>query len=333
MIEGQNTHKGKILVTGATGFLGRHLVSGILAAGWEVRALVRNASGRDLSYLAGAEIAEGDVLDVASVEKALDGVEQVVHAAAVVSFWRKKRAEMRKANVEGTANVVNCALEAGIQRLVHISSNGVFGGPPGLTIDESWRKPPGKGHSYYGKTKYYAEMEVYRAESEGLPMVMLNPGVVIGPGDWQAGPPKIFSVVYKGLRFYNRGGTSLVAVEDVVSAAILGLEGKLTEGERYLMVAETLPQKEFLGVVAEALGKKPPSVLLPAWVSLAVGYISEGIAFFTGKEPVISLETMKSATRTTHYNSRKIEAAGLLFTPIREAIRRTAAAFLQDQRR
>ncbi len=320
-----------ILVTGATGFLGKHLVAGLQDAGFRVRALVRNAQNRVLDFHPDVEIADGDVTDILSLEKALEGVDQVLHAAAVVSFWRKRREEMNLINVQGTAQVVDACIEAGISRLVHISSVGVFGRNIKGAVNEQTVTRPGKGHSFYGKSKYLAEIEVQRGVAEGLDAVILNPAVILGKGDWTMGPPKIFSVVNNGLRFYNQGTTGLVAVEDVVAAVILALQGKLPSGERFLLVADSLPQKDFLGLIAQGLHKSPPSIALPKWLTLLVGRISEGIANLTGKEPVISLETMRSSVRKSQYDGSKITVYdGFSYTPVHESIERTAAAFLQD---
>ncbi|RMG24805.1 MAG: NAD-dependent epimerase/dehydratase family protein [Bacteroidetes bacterium] len=321
-----------ILVTGATGFLGRHIVKDLLEAGLEVRLLVRNAPERELPWKKLVEIVEGDVLDVPALEKAMQGVDKVVHAAAAVSFWRRRRREMDAVNVKGTANVVNVCLEMGVERLVHISTTGATGKEEaGKMITEQTKWLPGKHNSYYGKTKHKAEMEIHRGVAEGLHALMLNPGVIVGPGDWSKGTPKMFRVVDKGLQFYNRGLIAVVGAEDVARATRLALQADIPAGERFILVAENLSQQEFFGYIAQELGRKPPRWKLPAELTLLVGFVSECIGTMVGKEPLITLESMKSSIRRYRYDGSKIESWGFRYTPIREVIARTAAAYLAEK--
>lgn len=320
-----------ILVTGATGFLGQHVVRALLGAGYDLRLLVRNAASRSLDYGKLVETVDGDVTEVDSLARAMQGIDTVIHLAAVVSYWPKKRPLLYRVNVEGTANVVNMALEAGVKRLVHMSSIAALGHEPGdrpITEESPWM--PGRENSYYSKTKYLAEMEVFRGIEEGLPAVMLNPAVVFGKTDrWSENTGKIFSVVHRGLRFFNRGLTGFVGADDVAQAVLLVLGEAPPAGERFILCAANLSQKEMLSKVARAIGKSAPTMPLPRWLTLSVGYISEGLAVLTGKEPLITRETMRSAVQRHYYDGSKITQMGLTYTPIDQVIAATGKAFLE----
>ena len=322
-----------ILITGATGFLGRFIVNELLEKGHELRLLVRNAKDRSLPWGSLVEVADGDIMDVNALEKAMQGVEYVVHAAAVVSFARKRRADMKAVNVGGTANVVNAALNAGVKKLVHISSVATTGrAGNGEEVDEETPWQEGAYHNFYGRCKREAEMEVYRGIAEGLPAVMLNPALIIGAGDWSAGTPKIFTTLYKGLSFYNEGVTGYIWAADVARAVSLVMESDLEKGERFILSAENLDQKTFFTEATLGMGLKPPHRRLPRWLGAIIGFVSEAWAFMIGSEPLITREIMRSANNKTYYRADKIERLGLVYTPMKKVIRETAEAFLADQK-
>lgn len=320
-----------ILLTGATGFLGKYLADEFLAAGHELRVLVRNPETRQLPWSSLVEVFEGDVMDVLSLERAMEGVEYVVHAAAMVSFWRKERAALMRINVEGTANVVNCCLDAGVQKLVHVSSIGALGrtndGSP-ITENTIWK--PEHAKSGYALSKYRAEMEVYRGIVEGLNAAMVNPGVILGAGDWTQGPPKMFTVVNKGLRFYPNGATGIVSAADVARATRLVMETDVPNGERYILVAENITFQELFTKIARSLGKTPPRWNLPNWLSLNVGRVSEVISRITGRPPIVSLESMRSSTRARTFDGSKINGLGFVYTPAEKVVEEIAKQFLGD---
>lgn len=320
-----------ILITGGTGFIGNYLVNELLEAGYELRLLVRNPEHRSFPWEAMVEIVQGDVLDVLSLEKAMEGVEYVIHAAAVVSFNKKQHARMKKINVEGTANVVNVALAKGIKKLVHLSSTSATGRVgKGETVDETSKWQGKEKHPQYGRSKRAAEMEVYRGIAEGLKAVMVNPAIVLGIGDWSSNTPKIFATVYKGLPFYNHGITAYVAAKDVAKALRLALESDFEEGERFILAAENLTQKDFLTKIAKALGKKPPQFALPRLLAPVIGWLSELMANLQGKTPIITRETMRSVNQKTYYNGQKALQLGLEYTRLDEVIAETAKEFLHE---
>ena len=323
-----------ILVTGATGFLGRFIVDELLSAGYEVRVLVRNAAERELPWRSMVEVMEGDVLDMVSLERAMEGVRYVIHAAAVVSMGRRRRYEMLRINAGGTANVVDACMAAGVSRLIQVSSVAAVGrtGTQELITEKTpWKG--GKEISWYARSKYKAELEVYRGIAEGLHAVMVNPGLIIGPAaDWTSGSAKIFHIVHKGLRFFNRGISGFVGAEDVARATRLVMEAdSLRAGERFLLVAENLSQKEAITQIAACLGKKPPKWQLPPQVSLLAGIVSGALAGLTGRDPIITLASMRNSIRRNYFDGSKITRLGFSYTPMKSVFEATAKAFLASK--
>lgn len=322
-----------ILVTGATGFLGRFIVDELLSNGYEVRVLVRNPESRDLPWKAMVEVAEGDIMDLVSLERAMEGVDRVIHAAAVVSMGRRLRYEMVRINAGGTANVVDACLTAGVEKLVQISSIaaiGRTGTAEPVTEETPWKVS--KEVSWYARSKYKAELEVHRGIAEGLNAVFVNPGLIIGPAaDWQSGTAKIFGIVHKGLRFYNRGVSGFVGAADVARATRLVMEQDIPNGQRFLLVAESLSQQEVIATIAKSLGKKPAKWQLPAQLSLLAGFVSELWAGITGKEPIITRASMRNSIRRNYFDGSKITGLGFSYTPMKAVFETTARAFLASK--
>ncbi|MEM7372900.1 MAG: NAD-dependent epimerase/dehydratase family protein [Bacteroidota bacterium] len=318
-----------ILITGATGFLGRTLVDNCLTAGYEVRALVRNPEGRDLPWKGLVDIAEGDVLDILSLCRAMEGVDTVLHAAAMVSFLKKDHDQLMRVNVEGTANVVDACLETGLPQLIHISSIASIGrAAKGQQSHEETPLHATHIGSNYAKSKIGAEREVQRGVAEGLQASILNPGMILGAGNWDDGTPKIFRTVANGLAFYNGGSNGWVAAEDVAQACLLAIDQDPTPGERYILVGENRSYHWFLTEVATQLKQKAPGIKIPRFVAIIAGWISEKVAPLFGKEPLLTLENMRSGTRNHAYDGSKITQLGLQYTPIEQVIAHTAQAYL-----
>lgn len=320
-----------ILVTGASGFLGHHIIDELLAAGYELRALVRNSKERQFAWSSMVEVVDGDVLDLGSLEKALEGIDTVVHAASVVSYWKKRHEEMRKINVEGTANLINLCIERGVHKWVHVSSIAALGKDTKekwITEETPWNA--GQTASAYAQSKYDQELEVYRGIAEGLEAVIINPGLILGKThNWQANTGKLFSVMAEGLSFVNKGSTGVVGAGDVARSIRLLLEKEVPAGERFVLVGTNLSQKELFGKMAKALGVNPPTRTLAPWLSMTVGYLSQLISRFTGKEPVITPETMRSSIKGYLYNGDKIGQYGFTYDPLDEIIQETAQAYLE----
>lgn len=327
----KDTHLDMILVTGATGFLGRYIIDELLLNGHDIRILVRNASKRKLPWAGLVEIVEGDILDVLALEKAFEGVDYVIHVAAMVSFWKRKREDMLKINIDGTANIVNACLEHNVKRLVHISSIAAVGKEEdGSLVRESNKWTVGKFTSNYALSKYKSEREVVRGVAEGLSAVMLNPGLIIGPGNWSQGTPKMYKIMSQGLSFYNSGTFGIVAGVDVAKAAVMMMEEEVDNGDRFILVAENISQKDYFSKIADELGVKRPKFKLPPWLTLFVGFISEGLSNLRGKEPLISRESMRSSVAQFRYDGSKILSYDFEYSSIEDIVKETAKAFIDQ---
>ena len=226
-----------ILITGANGLIGSFIAHKCVLEGQSVRILTRKNA--DLSSLSDIidkiEVFEGDILDIPLLEKAYEGIEEVIHCAAVVSFGDVGIDTLFKVNVEGTKNVVNIALKKNCKKLIYLSSIAAIGRDPKVNLtDENTLWVESDLNSQYAKSKYAAELEVWRATEEGLNAAILNPSVVLGPGDWNKSSTKIFKNIYEGMAFYPTGTTNLVDVRDVAEAAWLLLKSNISH-ERYII--------------------------------------------------------------------------------------------------
>jgi dihydroflavonol-4-reductase len=321
-----------ILVTGGTGFLGQQIVHQLLNAGQKVRLLVRQPKMAPFPPHPNLEIVEGDVLDVVSVADAMEGVKYVIHAAAVVSFWKKRAAEMKAINVDGTANVVDMAREAGIKKLVHISSIAALGRTKSpAEIDETAKWKDSKLNSNYSRSKFLAEMEVIRGVEEGLPAVMLNPGIIMGAGNWNSGTPHIVKTIFNGLKWYPRGFTGFVGVDDVARAAIALMDSKFVEAERFICVSENLYYKDVFKMIAESVGVKPPSKNASPGLARLGAFLMGIKSKLDGKEPMITPETVRtSGCHFTYDGSKLVREIGFQYTPVSNVIRETGTQFLKE---
>jgi nucleoside-diphosphate-sugar epimerase len=321
-----------ILLTGATGFLGAHLALQLLDAGHQVRALYRSQAKRDHHPLFTKAIidqidwVEGDLFDQSILLKAMEGVDRVYHCAAMVSFGRGQQAALMRTNVAGTAEVVNNCLVAGVPRLVYVSSIAALGRDPlQPKVSESTPWKDGPHNSPYALSKFRAENEVWRGMEEGLEVVIVNPSVILGPGDWLEGSNRLFRTVYQGLKVYSPGQTGFVDVRDVADAMIqLDKGGHI--GKRFLLNGANLAYKTLFDTIAKAFGVKPPQWCPPRWMS-EVGWRFFAItSFFTRKEPFITRETVKSAYNSFEYDGSKISREiGFSYRPIETTIQESCA--------
>lgn len=322
----------KVLVTGGTGFIGSYLTRLLIARGYEVRALRRANSPMDLiAPVAGqVEWVEADVTDLPALEDAFAGVTHVCHCAAMVSFHPRDVRRMMQINVEGTANMVNLALDCGVQKFVHVSSIAALGRAkdrPELSESSSWVQS--SGNSQYAISKYRSEQEVWRGQAEGLPVAIVNPSVVLGSGFWQSGSGQMFQKVHEGLRFWSVGRTGVVDVRDVAQAMLLLLESGVT-AERYILNAVNIPFRDLFFQVADALGAKRPAIKVSpmlAEVAWRVEWLKEKL---TGAQPIVTRESARSSVSQFFYdNAKSLTLPGFAYRPLEQTIRETAAQFLE----
>lgn len=319
----------KTLVTGATGLIGSTLTRQLLAADTSVRILHRPTSSFDLLGAAADRIERvtGDLLDARSLYSAMEGVTHVYHAAALVESEAASGA-LHRANVHGTANVVNAALQANIRRLVHVSSIAALGHPeddPAPTIDEAsaWRPPPSA--SAYARSKYDAELEVHRSIAEGLDAVIVNPSLVFGTGRPGANTRRIIDTVRSGwLPGVPAGSTNVVDVKDV-AAGLRRAMAHGTTGERYILGSENLTWKSLIHTLADAFGTDPPTRIIPPHLLTVAGGLAEAAAWLTGTTPHLTRSLARSASRQRRYdNAKATTQLGCTFRPFVETAQRIA---------
>ncbi|MFT4600610.1 MAG: dihydroflavonol-4-reductase [Arenicella sp.] len=331
-----------VFITGATGLLGSHLILDLLLKGEEVRALKRKTSNTEQVRLlfehyhpnkgdklfSKIEWIEGDLLDVTSLSDGMKDCSAVYHCAAMVSFVKRDFKKMMKINKHGTANVVNCCLAEKIDELIYVSSTAAIGRDPlkeFYTEANKWVNSV--DNSNYAVTKYSAELEVWRGTEEGLNAVIVNPCVILGPGNWNESSLSIFKVVKKGLKFYTPGMNAFVGVRDVSQAMIRLAENKVYN-DRFLVISENLFFKDLFEKIAKAFGVKAPSMLVKPWMA-GLAWRLEGILrFLFRKKQNITKETARSSMKITKYSSEKLkDKIGFEFRPIDEVISNATAFF------
>ncbi len=319
-------------VTGGTGLVGAYLLRYLVRAGVRVRALKRANSPMNLvaDVADKVEWVEGDILDVATLEEAMRGVTEVYHSAAMISFDPRDRERMFAVNIEGTANVVNMCLLLNVRRLLYVSSIAALGRETGVEeVDESAKWSNSSLNSNYAISKFRGESEVWRGRAEGLNVLVVNPSTILGSGYWDKGSAALFKTVGKGMRYYPAGTTGFVDVRDVAKAMIELMNSDI-EGERFILNSENMSWRDFMGLVAEQLGKAAPAKLVSGW-SLEVFWRLEWLrSQLSGGTPLLTRETIRNTAHTFYYNNAKVrEAIAYEFLPVAASVHETAAQFLE----
>ena len=319
-----------ILVTGATGFLGAEITRQLVAGGHEVRILRRKNSPLDLLGESSLQVRHciGDITDPESLTRAFEGVKDVFHCAAYVSFAGKRDAEMlNNINVKGTANVVNACLKAGVNKLVHTSSVAAFGRPdtPDKLIDETLEWKPSKYNTIYAESKHLGELEIYRGIAEGLEAVILNPSLIFGVGRKNDNTMQIIDKVrYQKLPGCPAGGSNVVDVRDVANAHILAWK-KGVSGERYFLGSENMKWTAIIETLATAFNVSYPTRTIPPTLAKIAAIGAEFVAFITQQKPLLSKETAKVSGTFYRYTNLKAQAElGASFRSFEETAHRIA---------
>jgi dihydroflavonol-4-reductase len=331
-----------LVVTGANGFLGSYVVCALLKKGFSVKALRREQAdmsefndivSRELGARATVfqeklEWLNADITDIQGLDEAINGTEYVFHCAAMVSF-KGASGDMLKVNAEGTANVVNACLKAGVKKLVYASSTAALGRTDEqAVITEETQWSDDDNNTEYAKTKHLAEFEVWRGIEEGLNAVIVNPGIILGAGKWDKGSCKLFNNIAKGFHFYTMGMNGFVGVKDVAEAMISLAQGEVS-GQRFLLVSENRTYKDIFGMIAAGLGKKPPGIEIrkshAKWLKWPLKVYQS-----INRGSTVTAETMKTSVKEYRYDSTKIQKAiGFRFTPIEEVIREVCKAYIK----
>ena len=311
-----------ILVTGATGFLGAELIHQLTGQGIKLRALKREQSviPELIKNNPLIEWVVADINDFSTLEDAFEGIDQVYHCAAMVSFDPKDKANLFRVNIEGTSNVVNLCVEHQA-RLLHVSSVAALGDAKkgALITEKDFWEYDGKAHSY-GISKYEGEMEVWRGIAEGLNAVIVNPSVIIGAGAGFNGSGAIFKLVRDGMPFYTKGATGIVDVEDVAKSMIALMNTDITE-QRYIISSENYHYKQFFTEIANGFGVKAPKKEAKSWM-LEIGWrVSKLVAMITRGTDSFTKDAARSSLNESLYSNEKIkQAIGITFKPLHQSI-------------
>ncbi|MBK8364011.1 MAG: NAD-dependent epimerase/dehydratase family protein [Bacteroidetes bacterium] len=325
-----------ILITGATGLVGARLLFD-LSVNERVKAMRRISSKMDVvnrifsadpERLKNVEWVEGDVNDIFSLEDAFENVDVVYHSAALISFLPSERNLMMKVNVEGTANVVNMALDKKVKRFCHVSSVAALGRIAGSeSVDENNVWKTSSENSNYAISKYGGEREVWRGIEEGLSAFIINPTIIIGPGDWNSGSSQMFSSVNKGLKFYATGSTGFVDYRDVSKCAI-ELMNKGVTGKRFVINGENLPYQFVFDKIAEGLNKPKATIKVTPLIA-ELGWRAEAFrSFIMRDKSMVTKETARNGNMHWKYLNEKIKKEiGIEFISIENSISHTASLF------
>lgn len=311
-----------ILVTGGTGLVGAHLLYKLVSNNEKVRAIYRterklaNVKNVFSCYtdeyqhlIESIDWVQADILNIPLLSEAFKDITYVYHCAAFVSFEPDKYQLLRRTNIEGTANVVNLCISNTIKKLCYVSSVATVGNTmnnDSITEETEWNQE--SDNSVYAITKYGAEIEVWRGTQEGLDVVIVNPGVILGGGIWRYGSGSLFKKAHKGLRYFAKGTVGLVAVEDVVSIMMKLIKSEI-KNERFILVAENWTYKKFLQSLAHAVKVKPPKKLASLLLLKIAWRVDWLVHKLTGKRRLLTKQIVESLSSKTNYKSAKIEMA------------------------
>ncbi len=318
-----------ILVTGGAGLVGNELINQLLAQGKKVKAIYRNAVIVARQNLA---LVQCDILDVMSLEEIMEGITEVYHCAALVSFAPKDEKKLYSINVDGTANIVNACLNANVRKLVYVSSVAALGRIRiGEKINESMYWTEETSNSKYGHSKYLAEMEVWRGAAEGMQIAIVNPSIILGCGNWNEGSTKLFKSVYEGFPWYTTGTSGFVDVHDVAKAMILLMESDINE-ERFILAAENVTYQYVLNNIAKGFNKKAPSKKVTPFLAAITWRLEAIKSMFTSASPLITRETAATSLATVEYDNSKLlnTLPAFSYKKLEDTIAETCKSILQN---
>ncbi|MGN6602188.1 MAG: NAD-dependent epimerase/dehydratase family protein [Ginsengibacter sp.] len=310
----------KILVTGGAGIVGGELINQLLNKGENVLAIYHSTQ-IPISHPS-LQIEQCDILDVDGLQEIMQPITHVYHAAALVSYDPKDKQQLLKVNVEGTANIVNSSINAGVEKLIHVSSVAALGrNRDGQMVNEKMNWTQETSNSIYGKSKYYAEMEVWRGIGEGLKAVIVNPSLILGGNSWETSSASIFKNVYNEFPWYTEGVSGFVDVRDVARAMILLMNSDITS-ERFILNGENVSFKEVFSMIAKCFGKNPPHKKVTRFLAEVVWRIEAVKGALTGKRHLLTKETARTALKKVYFDNSKIlqSLAEFHFTGLKDTI-------------
>lgn len=321
-----------ILVTGASGFLGKHLLQLLDQQSESVIALYNSHPPADkYTNISWQQV---DLLDTDAVTAIVAQVNKIYHCAAIVSFDSRHKQQLIHDNVNMTANLVNAAIDAEIERFIYVSSIASLGRPENVQsfISEETHWVESKQNSTYAISKYNAEMEVWRGFAEGLTGAIVNPGIILGEGDFSKGSAQLMSNVAKGFPYYTEGVNGFVDVKDVANAMVLLMDSDVTE-ERFILCAGNYSYKDIFTQMAAALQMTPPAKHAKPWMAAIVWRLDYLRSKLTGKNPLITKESARTAQAKNYYKADKINAffPTFQYTSIEQTIFGMAQAFKKNR--
>ncbi|MFC2079906.1 NAD-dependent epimerase/dehydratase family protein [Bacteroidota bacterium] len=335
-----------ILLTGATGLLGSHLLYELLKKGKEVTAIRRSERNipevikifkyytkEPSELLDKVSWITADMLNYHDILEVMEGIDEVYHCAAIVSFDTAKRGSMIRSNRVGTANLVNAALECKVRKFIHVSSTAAIGKSYNdAPANETMIWSEAQSTTGYSISKFHSEMEVWRGIQEGLNAAIINPSIILGPGFWQTGSSLIVSKVDHGMKFYSYGMTGYVGVWDVVKAMMNLMESSIT-GERFLVTSENLSYKDIFDKLADQLNKPKPTIegtVFIAELAWRLDWVKSKI-FGIGKH-TFSKEGVRTAKNVTTFDNSKIKIAlDFEFEPIDDVVKKVVHYYNESE--
>lgn len=320
-----------ILVTGGSGLVGRELIVQLLAQGKPVKAIYNKTLIQGISD-SNLHLVQCDILDVIALEEIMKDVDEVYHCAGFISYNPKDNSKLYKINVEGTANIVNACLDANVKKLVHVSSIAAIGRPAdanGLT-DETMDWSLSSNKNNYGRSKYMGELEVWRGIAEGLQAVIINPSLILGPGDWNEGSTSIFKSVHNEFPWYTNGVTGFVDVRDVARSMIVLMQSDIS-AQRFIISAENANFKNVFDMIADAFKKKKSWRKVTPFLAAVVWRLEAIKSFFTGKPPIVTKQTAASAMSVQKFDNSKLlkYLPSFNYHPLAQTITYTCTALQQ----
>jgi dihydroflavonol-4-reductase len=312
----------RALVTGATGFVGSAVARALIESGWPVRALIRSGSDRGNLQGLALEVAEGDLTDRASLDRAIADCTALFHVAADYRLGTREPGELYRTNVEGTRHILDAARHAGVARMVYTSSVATIGLPadnsPG-TEDTPVALADMIGH--YKRSKYLAEQLVRDSAQMGFSVVIVNPSTPVGPGDVKPTPTgqTVLDAACGRTPAYVDTGLNIVHVDDVAAGHLLAFHHGRA-GERYILGGQDMTLREILGQIAQLVDRKPPRIRLPHAVVLPLAFVAEGFAKVSGQATRITVEGVRMARKRMFFSSAKaVQELGYRWRPPVEA--------------
>ena len=322
----------RVLVTGASGFVGSAVARALAARGDEVSVLMRETSPRTNMAGIDCRIVVGDMRDAQSMAKAVDGARYVFHVAADYRLWARDPEEIVRNNLQGARAVMEAARITGVERIVYTSSVAALKPVAGMAVDESSRHSEQTVIGAYKKSKLVAERLVERMAQEGLPVVIVSPSTPIGPRDIKPTPTGriIVQAANGGMPAFVDTGLNLVHVDDVAEGHLLALaKGRI--GENYILGGEDVRLKDMLAIIAPLVGRKPPRVQLPRGPLYPLAYGAEALARLTGKEPFLTADALKMSKHHMFFSSDKARRdLGFIARPFVRGIEDALAWFRQQ---